>query len=154
VAELSAGLWVLCGVHARLCALPLESVIETMRPLPLQPLTGMPGFVIGLSIVRGEPIPVVDAGALLGSIDEARPTRFVTLRAGQRRVVLAVSAVIGVRALPSVELHPLPPLLAAISGDIVSSIGTLDAALLVVLRAARLVPDAAWDALDANRDGP
>ena len=46
-----------------LAALPLEHVVETMRPLPVEPLGDAPRFILGLSIVRGEPIPVVDVGA-------------------------------------------------------------------------------------------
>jgi purine-binding chemotaxis protein CheW len=62
----------LCRVRERLCALPLAHVVETMRPLPIEPLGGMPGFVQGIAIIRGAPVPVVDAGALLGSAGAAR----------------------------------------------------------------------------------
>lgn len=142
--------WLLCRVGAPLCALPLSAVVETMRPLPVEPLAGMPSFVRGLSVIRGAPVPVVDAGALLGTGEASRPTRFVTLRAGERRVALAVEEVIGIRALPPDSLEALPPLLRDASAEVVSLVGTLDAELLVVLGQGKIVPDAAWKATEAQ----
>jgi purine-binding chemotaxis protein CheW len=37
----------------RLCALRLESVRETTRPLPIEPIAGTPPFVLGISVMRG-----------------------------------------------------------------------------------------------------
>src|SRR6185436_6230529 len=50
-----------CRVGGLLCALPLEHVEETMRPLAIEAIAGGPAFVRGLAVVRGAPIPAVDA---------------------------------------------------------------------------------------------
>jgi purine-binding chemotaxis protein CheW len=142
----------LCRVRSALAAVGLEHVVETMRPLPVEPLAGAPSFVTGLSIVRGAPTPVVDAGALLGFAAGAQPTRFVTLRAGARIVALAVDEVLDVRELAPESLGALPPLLGDASSDVVSAIGTLDTELLVVLRATRAVPESVWRSLEAGGD--
>ena len=47
-------------VGASVCALRLEDVGETMRPLPVSPLPETAAFVLGLAIVRGAPTPVID----------------------------------------------------------------------------------------------
>jgi purine-binding chemotaxis protein CheW len=120
--------------------LPLKHVVETMRPLPVSPLAGAPPFVCGLSVIRGLPGPVVDLGALLSGSEPASPTRFVTLRLEDRRVALAVEAVLGIQELPD-TLGSLPKLLAEASAEAVSAVGTLDAELLLVLEAARLMVD-------------
>ncbi len=52
-------------VGARACAFRLHHVAETMRPLPFKPVAGTPGFVRGVSVIRGTPTPVVDLKALL-----------------------------------------------------------------------------------------
>lgn len=140
----------LCRVGVRLCALPLEHVVETMRPLPIEALPGAPPFVRGVSMIRGIPVPVVDAGALLDSGDPPKPTRFVSLKAGHRHVILAVEEVLGVRALPTAALRDLPPLLSAAGAGVVSAIGVLDSALLLVLQAARLVPEWVWESLETR----
>jgi len=136
----------LCRVGERLCALPLEHVIETMRPLPVVALAGAPGFVRGLSIVRGAPVPVVTAAALLGDV-EPRPFRFVIVRADGRQFAMAVEAVLGVKAIPKESLHDLAPLLRDAGSDLITAIGALDAELLLVLRSARIVPDSVWEAV-------
>ncbi|HEY4186515.1 MAG TPA: chemotaxis protein CheW [Polyangia bacterium] len=142
-----SNLAIVCRVRDRHCALFASQVIETLRPLPTAPLAAMPPFVKGLAVIRGTPTPVVDAGALLGDTAEARPTRFVVIRLGERQVALAVEAVLGVRALSSALLTDLPPLLRHASEDTVSKLGTLDAELLVVLDGAYLVPSSLWDQL-------
>jgi purine-binding chemotaxis protein CheW len=88
----------------------------------------------------------VDVARLLDpSVDPRDPVphgaaRFVTVRTSDRTVALAVDAVVGIRGLPAGTLGELPPLLRDAGSDAVAAIGTLDAELLLVLRAARLVP--------------
>lgn len=143
---LPQGLALVCRTRTRLCALPLRDVIETMRPLPVAPLAGVPPFVRGLSVIRGIPVPVVDLGAILFGLEPPYPTRFVTLRLEARRVALALEAVLGIRELPG-TLTALPPLLLDASSEAVSAIGSLDEELLLVLEATRLVPDSLWPGL-------
>ena len=144
----------LCRVRERLCSLPLEHVVETMRPLPVECLAGAPPFVCGVSIIRGAAIPVVDMGILLGTDDPPKPTRFVTIRTGrtgENQVALSVEEVLGVRELAPDSLRELPPLLGETAADVVYAIGTLDTNLLFALQAARIVPDSVWQAI-RNRE--
>jgi purine-binding chemotaxis protein CheW len=135
------------------CGLPLSSVSETMRPLPVAPLAGAPAFVRGVSIVRGEPVPVVDLAALLGGAPEAAVERFVSVQAGGRRAVLAVAAVLGVARLDPAEARTLP-LVRDACGGALESLRSLDGDLLVVLGAARLVPEEAAAAAPGGEGRP
>jgi len=137
-------------VGARACAFPLQHVLETMRPLPIKPVAGTPFFVHGVSIVRGMPTPVVDLKALLDK-SEKSPSfgRFVALKLGDRRVVVGVDCVVGLRNLDTGQLGELPPLLRDVTTDLIESFGTCDAQLLVVLRASRIVSDEVWKILAA-----
>ena len=141
----------LCRVHRMLCALPLRDVIETLRPLPIEPLAGAPSYVCGLAILRGAPVPVVDLGLLLG-VEQLRATRLVALRAGPRTVAVAVSAVLGVQTL-GVD-GALPPLLQEAGQGAIQSLGSLDRELLLVLEGARLVPGEVYAQLDAGARQP
>lgn len=144
----------LCRVGTRYCALPLACVLETMRPLPVEPLAGMPSFVRGVSVIRGALVPVVDASALLGSADGALRGRFVTIRSGARRVALAVDEVLGIHEFPRAALQELPPLVREASAEVVSALGTLDRELLLVLHAAHLVPEDVWQVLNEGKSTP
>jgi purine-binding chemotaxis protein CheW len=138
-----ADLSLICRVGERLCALPLGHVVETMRPLPVEAIAGAPHFVLGLAVIRGVPVPVVDTAELLGA-PATSVNRFVTVTVGERWVALAVSSVLGVREVATGSLHELPPLLHEASADVVAAIGRLDAELLLVLNATRLLPADAW----------
>lgn len=128
------------------CALPLAHVIEVMRPLPVQPLANMPPFVRGVAVVRGEPIPVVDLACLLGAT-EFSIGRFVAIRAGERRVALAVQDVIGIRVLDATSLATVPPLLQEAHPELVAALSSADKMLLVVLKTARILPGEVWEVL-------
>lgn len=74
--------------------------------------------------------------------------RFVSLRLGERTAALAVDAVLDVRSISSQILASTPPLLREAGASVVSVVGALDTRLLIVLEAARLVPDSVWSAME------
>ena len=137
-----------CRARDLLVALAAEDVVETMRLQPTQPLASVPPFVLGVSIIRGAPVPVVDVGALLGAVEAPNPTRLVTVRTGARQVALAVEEVLGVRALARGPARDLPPLLTRAGADTIAAVASLDAHLLMVLQATRMIPPPVWDLLE------
>ena len=136
-------------VQSGVCAVPLIHVLETMRPVPIEPIAGVPPFVRGVSIIRGVLTPVVDLGAILGMPDGVAE-RFVTLRLGDRQVALSVGEVLGVRELQASRIQELPPLLRGASPDVVATLSTLDEEVLTVLQAGWELPDDVWQALAAQ----
>jgi purine-binding chemotaxis protein CheW len=142
--------WLLCRAGTQLCAIPLEHVIETMRVLQVERVSGAPLYVLGLAIIRGAPVPVVDTGLLVG--DRAtRAERLITVRTGNRTIALAAEAVLGVATLAPDRLAQLPPLLRDAAAVTIEAVGTLDAELLFFLRAARIMPDELFDRLEFER---
>ena len=142
--------FLLCRIGSCIGALAVKDVRETMRALPIEPLSGAPSFVLGLAIVRGSPTPVIDAGRLLGS-SSSSAARFISLKLEERAAVLAVDEVLDIRTLPKGILVDAPPLLRDADQPLVSVIGALDAKLLVVLEAARLVPDSVWSSIKLEK---
>lgn len=128
------------------CALPLSQVLETMRPLPIEPLSNMPEFVRGVAVVRGIPVPVIDLAILLRASGQGVPKRLVTIRTGGRVVALLVESVLGVTQLMAGQLDDMPPLLQN-DGNVIEAIASLDTSLLVALQSARLVPEFVWKAM-------
>jgi purine-binding chemotaxis protein CheW len=132
------------------CGLPLSCAVETLRPLPLQPLANAPEFVAGACVIRGEALPVVDLAKLLGATSAA-PARFVVARAGAHKVALAVDAVTGTGHVTTEAMASVQPLLAGARSEAIAALGTLDNELLLVLETARIVPDEVWASLADSR---
>ncbi len=128
-------------VGGRSCALPLAAVLETMRPLPVEPLAEGPAAVLGMAVIRGRPLPVVDARRLF---DAPHPpaTRFVTVRLGDGsgQAALVVDAVEGVTELDAASLERLPPLLQDAEAAGVTAVAARDARLVALLDATRMMP--------------
>jgi purine-binding chemotaxis protein CheW len=141
-----------CRVGTKVCALPLDQVQETMRPLSVESLPGSPSFVTGLAVIRGRPTPVVDARRLLGSQnDNHGPAgRYVTLKLGRRSAALAVDDVLGIKKLEPELLTGLPALLRGEHSEHVAALGALDAELLLLLDHSQLLPESLWPVLDQD----
>jgi chemotaxis signal transduction protein len=142
--------FLVCRVGSYRCGILLDDVEETMRPLPCEPLAGAIGIVSGVAVIRGDVVPVVDAGVLLGTGGSSEG-RFVTIRVEGRRAAIKVDAVIGVRDVANDSLVGLPPLLDGAGGEVVAALGAQGSELLVVLREARLVPDSVWALLEDHQ---
>lgn len=143
-------------VHNHLAAIGLVHVTEVLRPLPVEPLAGMPPYVQGICVLRGRPVPVVDVARLLGRDDGERggsreraaahkSERFVGVRTGTQTAALVVDTVVGIRDVPLDLLHDLS---SVTNSATCAAVGTVDAEPLLLLAAARLIPESVWETLE------
>ncbi len=127
------------------CALPLDEVVETLRPLDTRPLAGTPPSVRGLTILRGAPAPVIDVTRLLtGTSGEIE--RYIAVRAGRGPIACATGPVLGVR-----EIEVQPPegpaaIFTGVSKALIAGVGSIGSDPLLLLRGIRTVPDEVWEA--------
>lgn len=135
-------------------AIPLDQVVETLRPLPVEELAGMPDWVCGIAVIRGAPVPVVNLGAIFADSPASEDSRWVTVRVGERTVALSVRRVVAIAEMASGQLESLPPLLQQGRADAIEAIGNLDRELLLTLNLARLLPDSLWPGLDHGKVSP
>jgi len=80
-------------------ALPVESVHEVADLDGLTPVPRAPAPVLGVCNLRGNVLPVVDLGSILGSSPTETPRRIVVAEHRDRRAALAVGGVTGVEEL-------------------------------------------------------
>ncbi|HEY8614162.1 MAG TPA: chemotaxis protein CheW [Roseomonas sp.] len=114
-------------------ALPLEEVAAILPPQAPRNRGG--GAVAGIAAHRGDVLPVLDAGWRLGRgpvLSGNAPVPMLRLQ-GADPVALAVSAVLGLRAVPEADLAPVA------GAGLVSAVAHLDGAVLPVCRARALL---------------
>jgi purine-binding chemotaxis protein CheW len=141
--------WLLCRAGRTLFGLPVNQLAEVMRPLPIEHISGMPPILLGLSIIRGLPVPVISAAQLLSNSD-TNAERLVTMMIGGRTIALAVGEVIGIRPIAPELLGTSSRLLQNAAPDAVEAIAALDGELLLLLHAARIVPQSLLDEISAR----
>jgi len=124
-----------------LCALRLDDVIETMRPLGTRPLAGTPPYVRGISILRGVPTPVVDVARLLAG-EPSEVARFIAVRTEHGPVAFATGPVLGIRATPAAG----PAVYPGVTSRLVAGVGTIGTEPLLLLRSMRVLPEDVWAA--------
>jgi purine-binding chemotaxis protein CheW len=131
-----------------LCALRLDEVVETMRPLTVHPLAGTPPFVSGICIMRGVPALVIDVARLLGGA-QAEVSRFVAVRTERGPVAFATGVVHGIRPVAADPAARHEALLGDAPARLVAAVGTVDAEPVLLVQSMRLVPDEVWAAAAA-----
>jgi purine-binding chemotaxis protein CheW len=147
--EINGPGWLLCRAASVICALPVAHVVEVMRVVPLDQVAGAPPYVLGLGVIRGSAVPVIDLG-LLVSNQASSPARLITIKTATHTVAVAVEAVFGVSAIAAELLGRLPPLVEQDANASLAAIGVRDRALVMFLKAGRLVPDSVLDGLSAE----
>ncbi len=140
--------WLVFRAGAHVCAIALDQVIETMRPLPIEVVAGAPSCVRGLCKIRGAAVPVVDAGRLLGE-RAVVAERIITIKVGGRVIALLTEAIVGIRAIRPEAAAALPPLLGEAAHETIAAIGALDTELLLFLRSTRIVAEELLDRFNA-----
>ena len=114
-----------------------------MRPLPVEPAqSGTLPFVLGLAIIRGQRVSVIDLGILTGRRDHATTGRFVLLRSDQQMAALAVNQVLGVFPIDHAIIGKLPPVLDAAAAASIAETGVVEEQLLGALQSMKVLSEA------------
>ncbi|MFH0881993.1 MAG: chemotaxis protein CheW [bacterium] len=145
--------YLLFGCNSRLLALPASMVIETLRLPEIDPIPDTPEYVRGVSLLRGEAVPIVDLGHLLQGAKSSESRRIITVRTtAGRRIGLLVSEVFHLISQDQVNLQDLPPLLHGADETVIENLGRLDDAFLSVLKLGHVIPESLWQQLSSREE--
>ncbi|MEI8394300.1 MAG: chemotaxis protein CheW [Rhodospirillaceae bacterium] len=99
-------------------ALPFDQVQEVITTDRLTVMPHAPAEILGLTVVRGTPVPAVSLGRLLGKDAPAgkKAIPMALVRHKEHTVALAVDAIQGMRRLDDAAIHSLAEARAGISG--------------------------------------
>ena len=124
-------------------------VTEVVRVGPLTRLPAAPSFLPGVFTHRGEVLPVLDIGQLVGqsAVPIRASTRAALVHCGPWKVAVVSESVEGLVALPRRSLEPPPAessgvaeFLSAVGRDAHGAVAILDLPRLVETARARAVP--------------
>lgn len=138
--------YLLVSIGSRICAFPLSTVSETMRPLKTTALPSTPTFIAGIATVRGTLTVVVDGRALFEE-PTGDATRMVILKEGDRSFGLTVDSVIGIEELDESSSAELSALLPSLTTAYVQRLLQIESSFAAVLDSGRIVPESVWKSL-------
>ena len=134
----------------RLCGVPIGSVLEILRPVAIQELAGLPAYLCGLAVIRGQPTAVVDVSTVLTGLSDGRIGRYLSMRSEGRPFALRVEAVLGIREVDRRAFRDLPELIEP-ARDLVAGVLALGTELLTVLRSSPGFSTQVWAGIDRAR---
>jgi purine-binding chemotaxis protein CheW len=130
-------------------AVALESVREVVRAVAVTRLAGAPAVVDGIIEVRGQVVPVFDAGMRLGlGRRELVPSqRFLLVETGRRLVALRVDEVEWVQEVAAAEVAQ--PRRFVRGGEAIAGVVALGGGLVLIHDVERFLSDAETATLEA-----
>jgi chemotaxis signal transduction protein/DNA-binding transcriptional regulator YiaG len=134
------GRLLLVEIGAERLAIPVGMVREVLAAVEPRALPGQPPAMLGVAVVRGEPVPCIDLAALLG-IPAAGATRGVVLEARDGPLMALVSDADDVRDVAAEQVLDIPP--GWTRCEAVNQLARLGVELVPIVNANRLTLDGA-----------
>jgi len=136
--------YVAFSVAATRCCIPVEQVVQILRPEHLLEVPKTPAFVEGVINLHGDILPVIDLRARLGlrapsSEIDARRKRIVVVRFGQRSYGLDVDEIREIAELDDSAIQPQGAELLGDRGQFVSAVANPEEGAILVLDLARVL---------------
>jgi purine-binding chemotaxis protein CheW len=141
--------YVLCELAGATYALRSDDIEQLEMVGQLTPVPNAPGFLDGVTSVRGRVIPAISLRARFGF--ERRPhdlrSRLIVVRSASRTVGLIVDGAREFAAIPEAAIQPPPPGLVELSTQYLRGIAHLGDRVVLILDVAELlrIADAAPD---------
>ena len=116
-------------------ALPLQVVLELIKPRPYTDLPKVPAYVRGILSLRGEVVPVVDLcqRLQLGSSTDGAAQRIVVCEGKEQSIGLLVDRITQVIRVPKAGIEPPPLILNEKVKDFVAGVGRFQGRMLIQL---------------------
>jgi len=136
--------YVAFSVAATRCCIPVEQVMQILRPENVLEVPKTPAFVEGVINLHGDILPVIDLRKRLGLAVPASPTdarrkRIVAVRFGQRSYGLDVDEIREIVELDDSAVQPQGAELLGDRGQFVSAVANPEAGAILVLDLARVL---------------
>ena len=115
--------------------LDIDAVDSIIRLQPVTAVPRAPGFVEGLTNLRGTVLLVVDLHKRFGlpARDSTKDTRIIVAEAAGNKVGMRVDAVLEVRRVPQAAIEPPSPLVATVDSAFVTGVAKVEEDRLIIL---------------------
>ncbi|MFP4346909.1 MAG: chemotaxis protein CheW [Desulfococcaceae bacterium] len=142
-----------------LLAVPLPKALEIGRQPVITPLPNLPGWVLGVSNIRGEIISMVDLKAFfeIPAAEPRRDRRFIVLHTPEMKVGIVVDRILGIFSLDSAGFPDQDPLHTGRDDDrpawtayISNTLPMADGAVLNILDAEKLLSSSRMNVFDSH----
>lgn len=128
---------------------PITQVQEINRLTTPTKLPQVPGFVEGITNLRGHVIPIIDLKKRfdMASSEYTEDTRIIVVEIGGQTVGIIVDEVTEVLRLPVAAIEPPPAIAGGITAEYLNGVGKLDKRLLIMLDMTKILTEGEKDEL-------
>ena len=116
-------------------AVPVTRVQEIVRLQPITIIPRAPEYVLGMTNLRGQVIPVIDLVKRLGlgQVQQTKASRIMVAELPGQMVGMMVDNVISVAQLPRSKIEPPPPVVRSVDSQFIEGLSHYQDNLLILL---------------------
>ena len=133
----------------------ISSVESIIKMQELTKVPHAPGFVEGVTNLRGIVLPVLDLRKRFSmpKADESKDTRIVVTNVEGIKVGMIVDSVSEVLTIPDSVIEPTPPMISSVDTAFITGIAKLDNRLVILLDLTRVLSTKEQTSLQALPEG-
>lgn len=115
--------------------LPISTVKEIIKPIPVTRVPKSPPFVEGVIDLRGRIVPIVNVRSMFGldPLPLTEESRFVDIQLEGLNLAIVVEAVSEVVRIATKQIEPAPQLIAGVDGKYLKGIARFEEKLVLLL---------------------
>jgi purine-binding chemotaxis protein CheW len=116
-------------------AVQVSRIQEIIRLQPITPIPRAPDYVVGMTNLRGQVIPVIDLVKrfALGEAQQTKATRIIVAELPNQMVGMMVDNVISVAQIPKSTIEPPPPVVLSVDSEFIQGLTQYRERLLILL---------------------
>jgi purine-binding chemotaxis protein CheW len=122
-------------------AVKVDDVLEIIRPQHITSVPRAPGFILGITSLRGVIVPVFDIRIRLGleAREPSRSTRILVISDGGLPHGIVVDSVTGVVRLGEDDIEPPPSVIGGVDAEYLEGVGRVSGRLLILFNTGRVL---------------
>lgn len=119
----------------------IASVEGINKMLEITRIPQSPGYMLGITNLRGSVLPVIDLQKRFGMapLEQTNETRIVVANMDGVKVGMVVSAVSEVLTIDDSVIEPPPPMVSNINSEFITGVAKIDKRLVILLDLARVL---------------
>lgn len=120
-------------VASEIFGIPIDRVVEIIKPQKVFSIPGMPEFLCGVMSVRGAVIPLIDLRKRFGTDPDGKKERIMILRFGDEKIGFLVDEIREILPLAPENIMPPPSLFRGFKTEYIMGLGKREENIIILL---------------------
>jgi purine-binding chemotaxis protein CheW len=120
-------------IAGQVFGIPIERVVEIIKPQKVFTIPGLPDFLSGVMSLRGSIIPLIDLRRRFGVDPSGKKERLIVTRFGGEKTGFLVDEIREILAISPADVSPPPSFFRGFRTEYITGLGRKDDSIIIIL---------------------